>query len=212
MSGNITVVEHPLVQHKLTLLRRKQASTAEFRKLLWEIGLFLGYEAMSDLPLGRVPIETPVSTMEAPVIYGKKLAFISVLRAGDGLLAPMLELAPSARVGQIGLSRNEITLKPEKYYFKTPGNLDQRRTIVLDPMLATGNSAAYAIDEIKKAGARDLKFVCLLAAPAGVETFTKAHPDVPVVTAAIDYSLDDHGYIVPGLGDAGDRLFGTKKA
>ncbi|WP_374763518.1 uracil phosphoribosyltransferase [Yunchengibacter salinarum] len=210
MSKSVKIVDHPLVQHKLTLLRRKDASTAEFRKLLREIGLFLGYEALSDLPLGRISIETPVCPMEAPVLAGKKLVLISVLRAGDGLLGPMLDLVPSARVGQIGLQRNEETLRPEKYFFKAPRNLNQRLTVVLDPMLATGHSAVAAVEELKKEGAQDLRFVCLVAAPEGVETFTSAHPDVPVVTAAVDERLNEHGYIVPGLGDAGDRLFGTK--
>ena len=210
MSQNVTVVDHPLVQHKLTLLRRKEASTAEFRKLLREIGLFLGYEALRDLPLGKIPINTPVCPMDAPVIAGKKLTFISILRAGDGLLTPMLELVPSARVGQIGLARDEETLQPYKYFFKVPKDLGQRDTVVLDPMLATGNSAVRAVQEIKDAGASHLRFVSLLASPEGIETFTSAHPDVPVYTAAIDDNLNEKGYIVPGLGDAGDRLFGTK--
>jgi uracil phosphoribosyltransferase len=210
MTANVTVVDHPLVQHKLTLMRRKEASTAEFRKLLREIGLFLGYEALADLPLGKIQINTPVCPTEAPVLAGKKLTFISVLRAGDGLLGPMLDLVPSARVGQIGLARDEETLQPTKYFFKVPKDLSERVTVVLDPMLATGNSAVRAVTEIKEAGAKELKFVCLLAAPEGMDTFTKAHPDVPVVTASIDEKLNEKGYIVPGLGDAGDRIFGTK--
>lgn len=210
MSATVTVVDHPLMSHKLTLMRRKDASTAEFRKLLWEIGLFLGYEALRDLPTDKVRIETPVAVMDAPILAGKKLCFISILRAGDGLLGPMLDLVPSARVGQIGLARNAKTLEPELYFFKVPSTLKERQVLVLDPMLATGNSAVRAVDEIKKAGAVDMRFVCLLASPEGLETFTKAHPDVPVITAAIDKYLDDKGYIIPGLGDAGDRLFGTK--
>lgn len=210
MNSSVTLVDHPLVQHKLTLMRRKESSTAEFRKLLREIGLFLGYEALRDLPLGTVQIETPVCPTEAPVLAGKKLTFISVLRAGDGLLTPMLDLVPSARVGQIGLARDEETLQPSKYFFKVPGDIAQRLNIVLDPMLATGHSAVRAVQEMKDAGATDLRFVCLLAAPEGIETFTKAHPDVPVITASIDERLNEHGYIVPGLGDAGDRIFGTK--
>jgi len=209
---NVHLVSHPLVQHKLTLMRRIEASTSEFRNLLREIGLFLGYEALSDLPLSTVPISTPVSDMDAPVLAGKKVCFISIWRAGDGLLGSMLELVPSARVGQIGLARDEETLQPTKYFFKVPRNLDKRVTVVLDPMLATGNSAAHAISEIKAAGAKDIRFVCLLAAPEGLKTLTDAHPDVPVITAAIDSHLNELGYIVPGLGDAGDRLFGTKGA
>jgi len=212
MTPNVTVVDHPLVQHKLTLMRRKEASTAEFRKLLREIGLFLGYEALRDLPLGKLHIDTPICGMEAPVIAGKKLTFISVLRAGDGLLGPMLDLVPSARVGQIGLSRDEETLEVHKYFFKVPQNLGQRLNVVLDPMLATGHSAIRAVQEIKDAGAKDIRFVCLLAAPEGIKAFTEAHPDVPVVTASIDEKLNEKAYIVPGLGDAGDRLFGTKGA
>lgn len=210
MTETVKIVNHPLVQHKLTLLRRKEASTAEFRNLLREIGLFIGYEVLADLPLGTIPIETPVCDMDAPVLAGKKLAFISVLRAGDGLLGAMLDLVPSARVGQIGLARDEETLQPTKYFFKVPHSLEDRIVVVLDPMLATGNSAVYAVDELKKAGAKDLRFACLLAAPEGLEVFTKAHPDVPVTTASVEERLNENGYIVPGLGDAGDRFFGTK--
>ncbi|NVJ97441.1 MAG: uracil phosphoribosyltransferase [Alphaproteobacteria bacterium] len=212
MTQNVTVVDHPLVQHKMTLMRRKEASTAEFRKLLREIGLFLGYEALRDLPLGKIDIETPICPMEAPVLAGKKLTFISVLRAGDGLLGPMLDLVPSARVGQIGLARDEETLQPTKYFFKVPVDTADRLNVVLDPMLATGHSAVRAVQEIKDIGATDLRFVCLLAAPEGIKTFTDAHPDVPVVVGAIDERLNEKAYIVPGLGDAGDRLFGTKGA
>jgi len=212
MTRNVTVVDHPLVQHKLTLMRRREASTAEFRKLLREIGLFLGYEVLRDLPLGKMTIETPICQTDAPVLAGKKLTFISVLRAGDGLLGPMLDLVPSARVGQIGLARDEETLQPTKYFFKVPNDLTDRLNVVLDPMLATGHSAVRAVQEIKDAGATDIRFVCLLAAPEGIETFTTAHPDVPVVTGSIDERLNEKAYIVPGLGDAGDRLFGTKGA
>lgn len=208
--AGVTVVDHPLVQHKLTLMRRAEASTAEFRKLAREIGMLLGYESMRDLPLTHVQIETPLAEMEAPILAGKKLCFVPILRAGNGLLDAMLDLVPSARVGPIGMFRDEETLQPQKYYLKLPRGMDKRITIVLDPMLATGNSAVAAVDELKKAGAKDIRFVCILAAPEGIETFRKAHPDVPVVTAAIDDHLNESGYIVPGLGDAGDRLFGTK--
>lgn len=206
----VTLVDHPLVQHKMTLLRRKEASTAEFRKLLREIGLFIGYEALRDLPLGSVQIETPICPMDAPVLAGKKLTFISVLRAGDGLLGAMLDLVPSARVGQIGLARDEETLQPTKYFFKVPRDLGSRTTVVLDPMLATGNSAAHALTELKAVGAKDIRFACLLAAPEGLTNLIGLHPDVPITTAAIDEKLNENGYIVPGLGDAGDRIFGTK--
>ena len=206
----LTVVDHPLVQHKLTLMRRREASTAEFRKLAREIGMFLGYEALRDLPLTTVHIETPMTEMEAPILSGKKLCFVPILRAGNGLLDAMLELVPSARVGLIGMFRDEETLQPQKYFMKVPRGLDKRTTIVLDPMLATGNSAVAAVEELKGAGARDIRFVCLLAAPEGIKTFLEAHPDVPVITAAIDEQLNDKGFIMPGLGDAGDRLFGTK--
>ncbi len=206
----VTVVDHPLVQHKMTLIRRREASTAEFRGLLREIGLFIGYETLRDLPLGTVKIETPICPMEAPVLAGKKLTFISVLRAGDGLLGAMLDLVPSARVGQIGLARNEETLEPYKYFFKVPRDLKDRTTVVIDPMVATGNSAVAAIDELKAVGAQDIRFACLLAAPEGLRNLSEAHPDVPITTAAIDEKLNEKGYIVPGLGDAGDRIFGTK--
>lgn len=210
MSGQVKIVDHPLVQHKLTLLRQKQTSTAEFRKLLHEIGLFLGYEALRDLPLGSIPIETPICAMDAPILSGKKLTFISVLRAGDGLLGPMLDLVPGARVGQIGLARDEDTHEPYRYFMKTPRNLEKRLTILLDPMLATGGSAVMAVDELRQAGAKEMKFVCLVAAPEGIDKLTRAYPDIPVVTAAIDDKLNENAYIVPGLGDAGDRIFGTK--
>ncbi len=208
--GAATVVDHPLVQHKLTLMRRKDTSTAEFRELLKEISLLLAYEVTHDLKLTKVEIETPLAVMQAPRLEGKKLVLISILRAGNGLLEGMLDLIPSARVGHIGLYRDPETLEPVEYYFKVPEDLSDRQVIVVDPMLATGNSAAAALARIKRAGATNVKYVCLLAAPEGIEALAEAHPDVPVYTAAVDEYLNDHGYIVPGLGDAGDRLYGTK--
>ncbi|MCH8098108.1 MAG: uracil phosphoribosyltransferase [Proteobacteria bacterium] len=210
MSENVTVVDHPLVQHKLALMRRKQTRTAEFRLLLREISLLLGYEVTRDLPLTTVEIETPMTEMTAPQIEGKKMVLVSILRAGNGLLEGMLDLIPSARVGHIGLYRDPETLVAVEYYFKVPRDLSDRLVIVVDPMLATGNSAVAAVDRIKEEGATNVKFVCLLAAPEGLEAFGEAHPDVRIYTAAIDDHLDQHGYIVPGLGDAGDRLYGTK--
>ena len=210
MTREVTVVEHPLVQHKLTLMRRRETPTAKFRQLLREISFLLGYEMTRDLPLGEREIQTPLAEMRAPTLRGKKLVLISVLRAGNGLLEGLLDLIPSARVGHVGLYRDPDTLVAVEYYFKTPDLLEDRPVIVVDPMLATGNSAAAAVQRIKEAGARDIKFVCLLAAPEGVESFHDHHPDVPIFTAAIDERLDDHGYILPGLGDAGDRLYGTK--
>lgn len=209
-SDTVTVVEHPLVQHKLSLMREKSTPTATFRQLLRETSLLLAYEVMRDLPLEMREIETPLARMQAPVLEGKKLVLISILRAGNGLLDGMLDLVPSARVGHIGLYRDPETLEPVEYYFKVPNMLDARPVIVVDPMLATGNSAAAAVQKIKDAGAREVKFVCLLAAPEGIEAFAKVHPDVAIYTAAVDDHLNDHGYIVPGLGDAGDRMFGTK--
>lgn len=208
--ANIRVADHPLIKHKLTLMRRKEASTFEFRTLLHELATLLGYEALRDLPLTTIEIETPLASMEAPILSGKKLCFVSILRAGDGLLGAMLDLVPSARVGQVGMYRDEETLRPHKYFLKVPHSLDQRVIVVLDPMLATGNSAVEAVDEIKKAGGLDIRFVCVVAAPEGLRNFSEAHPDVPLTTAAIDDHLNEVGYIVPGLGDAGDRLFGTK--
>lgn len=209
-AAQVTVVNHPLVQHKLSLMRAKETSTAEFRQLMHEVGIMLGYEALRDLPVHQETIETPICTTQAPMLSGKKLCLVSILRAGNGFLDPLQSLIPSARVGMVGLYRDEKTLEPHKYYFKMPQELDQRLVVMLDPMLATGNSAIAAVDEVKKAGARELRFICLLAAPEGIRNFTQAHPDVPVFTAAIDERLNEHGYIVPGLGDAGDRLFGTK--
>lgn len=208
--STVTVVDHPLVQHKLTLMRRAETSTAEFRRLLREISLFLAYEATRNLPTELVDIETPISPMRAQALAGKKLCFISVLRAGNGILEGMLDLVPSARVGHIGLYRDPRTLEAIEYYFKVPDDVPERDVIVVDPMLATGNSATAAVRRLKARGARSIKYVCLVAAPEGVAAFQAAHPDVPIFTAAIDLKLNEHGYIVPGLGDAGDRLFGTK--
>ena len=206
----VTVVKHPLVQHKLTIMRKKETSTAGFRRLLREISLLLCYEVTRDLELTSVEIETPLTTMMAPTLEGKKLVFASVLRAGNGLLDGMLDLVPAARVAHIGLYRDPNTLQAIEYFFKAPSDLADRLVIVVDPMLATANSAIAAVEKLKARGAVNLRYLCLLAAPEGIERFTKAQPDVPVYTAAIDERLNDHGYIVPGLGDAGDRIFGTK--
>lgn len=206
----VTVVDHPLVQHKLTLMRAKERSTKGFRQLLNEIGMLLCYEVTRDLPMELVEVETPLSPMKAPQIAGKKLVFAPILRAGVGFLDGMLDLVPSARVAHIGLYRDPETLQAVEYYFKAPSDLADRLVMVLDPMLATANSAVAAIDRLKQRGARDLRFVCLLAAPEGVARMQDAHPDVRIWTAAIDERLNDHGYIVPGLGDAGDRMFGTR--
>ncbi len=206
----VTVVDHPLVQHKLTLMRDKTASTAAFRTLLREIAHLLCYEVTRDLPLETMAIETPMGAMDAPIIKGKKLVFASILRAGNGLLDGMLDLVPAARVAHVGIYRDHDTLQPVEYYFKAPGELENRLVIVVDPMLATGNSAVAAVDRLKRRGANRLRFLCLLAAPEGIAKFTAAHPDVPVFTAAVDSHLNEVGYIVPGLGDAGDRMFGTK--
>jgi uracil phosphoribosyltransferase len=208
--AQVTVIDHPLVQHKLSLMRRKETPTASFRQLLREISLLLGYEVTRDLPTGTEKIETPLAPMDATVLTGKKLVLISVLRAGNGLLEGMLDLIPSARVGHVGLYRDPHTLVAVEYYFKVPEELSERPIIVLDPMLATGNSSIAAVQRIKEAGGKHIKFVCLLAAPEGVKGFQEAHPDVPIFTAAVDDYLNDHGYILPGLGDAGDRLYGTK--
>jgi len=206
----VTLVDHPLVQHKLSLMRRKETSTGAFRQLLREISLLLAYEVTRDLPMTRRRIETPMAEMDAPAIEGKKLALVSILRAGNGLLDGILELIPSARVGFIGLYRDHATLQPVQYYLKVPAQLEDRIVIVVDPMLATGNSASAAVDLLKKAGAANIRFLCLLAAPEGLRHLREAHPDVPIVTAAIDSHLNEQGYIVPGLGDAGDRMYGTK--
>jgi uracil phosphoribosyltransferase len=206
----VKIVDHPLVQHKLTLMRRREESTSKFRQLMREISLLLAYEVTRDLPLGTHEIDTPLASMEAPVLAGKKLCFVSVLRAGNGLLDGMLDLLPSARVGHVGLYRDPETLVAVEYYYKVPQDIDDRLVIVVDPMLATANSAIAAVQRLKQGGAKRLKFVCLLAAPEGVLAFNKAHPDVELYTAAVDERLDEHGYIVPGLGDAGDRIYGTK--
>jgi uracil phosphoribosyltransferase len=210
MLDHLTVVTHPLVQHKLTLMREKDTSTASFRKLLREISLLLAYEVTRELPMTTTRIETPLEAMDAPVIEGKKLALVSILRAGNGLLDGILELVPAARVGFVGLYRDPETLQPVQYYCKLPDHMEDRIAIVVDPMLATGNSSAAAVALLKQAGARQIRFLCLLAAPEGIARMKEAHPDVPIVTAAVDSHLNDHGYIVPGLGDAGDRMFGTK--
>jgi len=208
--SHVTVVDHPLVQHKLTLLRDKNRSTAGFRRLIKEVALFLGYEVTRDLPMTTVRIETPLAEMDAPSLKGKKMVFASVLRAGEGMIEGLIELVPSARIAHIGLYRDPDTLKPVQYYFKAPEDIADRLVIVVDPMLATGNSVAHAIQLLKDKGANNLRLLCLLAAPEGIEALQEAHPDVPIWTAAIDERLNDHGYIVPGLGDAGDRMFGTK--
>jgi uracil phosphoribosyltransferase len=210
MTDNLTIVKHPLIQHKLTLMRERDTPTAVFRQLLREISLLLAYEVTRDLATTSKQIETPLCPMSAPILKGRKLALISILRAGNGLLDGMLELIPSARVGFVGLYRDEETLQPVQYYFKVPDNLSERFVIAVDPMLATGNSSAAAIDLLKKAGAKNIRFLCLLAAPEGVQRMSEAHPDVPIVTAALDERLNENGYIVPGLGDAGDRMFGTQ--
>jgi uracil phosphoribosyltransferase len=208
--SNVHVVAHPLVQHKLTLMRDKTVSTKGFRQLMNEIGMLLAYEVTRDLPLEVVEVETPLTKTMAPTISGKKLVFAPILRAGVGFLDGMLNLVPSARVAHIGLYRDPHTLEAVEYYFKAPADVADRLVIVMDPMLATANSAVAAIDRLKRRGVKDIRFVCLLAAPEGIERLTKAHPDVQIWTAAVDERLDDHGYIVPGLGDAGDRMFGTK--
>ncbi len=210
MAGQVHVIAHPLVQHKLTLMRMKDTSTSSFRALLREISMLLGYEVCRDMPLSATPIETPIAAMNAPLLDGKKVVVISILRAGNGILDGILELLPSARVGHIGLYRDPKTLIAVEYYFKVPDQMHDRDCIVVDPMLATGHSAVAAVDRIKEAGPRSIKFVCLLTCPEGLKEFHAHHPDVPVFTASIDDHLNDKGYIVPGLGDAGDRLFGTK--
>lgn len=209
-AATVRMVDHPLVQHKLTLLRQRERSTKGFRQILNEIGMLLAYEVTRDLPLETVTIETPIQSMEAPQIAGKKLVLAPILRAGVGFLDGMLSLVPSARVAHVGLYRDPETLEAVEYYFKAPSDLVDRTVLVLDPMLATANSAVAAINLLKQRGAQDLRFVCLLAAPEGIARLQAAHPDVPVWTAAIDSHLNDHGYIVPGLGDAGDRMYGTR--
>lgn len=207
---NLTIVDHPLVQHKLTLMRDKETSTATFRRLLEEIAHLLCYEVTRDLEVHMIDIETPLGPTKAPALKGKKLVFASILRAGNGLLSGMLDLVPSARVAHVGLYRDPDTLQAVEYYFKAPTDIADRLVIVVDPMLATANSAVAAVDKLKARGANDIRFLCLLAAPEGVEKFSRAHPDVPIFTASLDERLNEHGYIVPGLGDAGDRMYGTR--
>jgi uracil phosphoribosyltransferase len=208
--SNLTVVDHPLIQHKLTLMRDKETSTSGFRQLLREIAHLLCYEVTRDLELDMFEIETPLTTMQSPKIKGKKLVFASILRAGNGLLEGMLDLVPAARVAHIGIYRDHETLDPHEYYFKAPNDLADRLVIVVDPMLATAGSSTAAVQKLKDRGATNIRFLCLLAAPEGIARFNKEHPDVPVFTAAVDSHLNELGYIVPGLGDAGDRMYGTK--
>ncbi len=210
MPGKVHVIDHPLVQHKLSLMRSKETSTSTFRNLLSEISMLLAYEVCRDLPTSKVQIETPIAPMMAPLLDGKKIVLVSILRAGTGILDGMLKILPSARVGHIGLYRDPKTLVPVEYYYKVPDNMQERDAIVVDPMLATGNSAAAAVDRLKESSPRSIKFVCLLTCPEGIKVFHSQHPDIPVYTAAVDDRLNEKSYIVPGLGDAGDRLFGTK--
>ena len=210
MKGQVTVVDHPLIQHKLTLMRVRDTNTASFRMLLSEISMLLAYEVTRDLPLTPQTIETPLATTSAPMLDGKKIVLVGILRAGIGLLDGMLRIIPSARVGHIGLYREEDTLEAVEYYINLPEDLQERDVILVDPMLATGGTAVAAVHRIKESGPRSISFVSLLSAPEGIAQFHLDHPDVPVVTAAIDDRLDENGYIVPGLGDAGDRMFGTK--
>jgi uracil phosphoribosyltransferase len=210
MNAQVHVITHPLVQHKLTLMREKNRSTNSFRRLLHEIGMLMAYEITRDMPTQMVDIETPLEAMRSPMIDGKKTVFVVVMRAGDGLLEGMLDVVPGARVGHVGLYRDPATLQAVEYYFKMPQDMQERDAVVLDPMLATGNSAVAAVTRLKATNPRSIRFVSLLAAPEGLRTFHATHPDVPVYTASIDRELNEHGYIVPGLGDAGDRIFGTK--
>jgi uracil phosphoribosyltransferase len=207
---NVTVIDHPLVQHKLTILRDRETSTAKFRQIAREMSLLMAYEVLRELPMETISIETPLEPMEAPYLAGKKLCFVPILRAGNGILDGMLDLVPSARVGHIGLYRDPHTLIPIEYYLKLPDDISERLVIMVDPMLATGHSACAAVARLKQAGARQIRFVCLLAAPEGVEAMQSEHPDVQIFTASVDRQLDEHSYIRPGLGDAGDRLYGTK--
>ena len=208
--ADVHLIDHPLVQHKLTLMRQKDLSTSSFRRLLHEISMLMAYEVTRDMPTHLIDIETPLAPMRSPMIEGRKTVFVVIMRAGNGFLDGMLEVVPGARVGHVGLYRDPRTLVAVEYYFKMPHGMHERDAIVLDPMLATGNSAVAAVDRIKETGPRSIRFVSLLAAPEGLKNFHRHHPDVPVHTAAVDERLDEHGYIVPGLGDAGDRLFGTK--
>ncbi|MBT9477072.1 uracil phosphoribosyltransferase [Polaromonas sp.] len=208
--SNVHLIDHPLVQHKLTLMRRKDASTNTFRTLLNELSSLMAYEVTRDMLLQDVEVETPLETMTGKVIDGKKLVFVSILRAGNGILEGMLSVVPGARVGHVGLYRDPQTLQPVEYYFKMPQEMEARDIVIVDPMLATGNSAIAAVDRLKKLKPKSIKFVCLLTCPEGIAALQKAHPDVAIYTAAIDRQLNEHGYILPGLGDAGDRIFGTK--
>jgi len=210
MTDLVHHLTHPLIQHKLTLMRRKDTSTNSFRRLLHEIGILMAYEVLRDMPVQMITVETPLETMQAPTIDGKKIVLVAIMRAGQGFLDGMLEVVPSARVGHVGLFRDPETLNAVEYYFKVPQDMSERDVIVLDPMLATGNSAVASVDRVRATRPRSIRFVCLLAAPEGLANFHQHHPDVPVYTAAIDRQLNEHGYIVPGLGDAGDRIFGTK--
>ena len=210
MTSNVHVIDHPLVQHKLTLMRRKDASTNTFRRLLNELSALMAYEVTRDMPMQSIEIETPLEAMTSKVIDGKKLVFVSILRAGNGILEGMLNVIPGARVGHVGLYRDPKTLVAIEYYFKMPKDMQERDVIIVDPMLATGNSAIAAVERLKELNPKSIKFVCLLTCPEGIASLQKAHPDVPIYTAAIDRQLNDHGYILPGLGDAGDRIFGTQ--
>ncbi len=210
MTGQVHLIDHPLVQHKLTLMRRKDTSTKSFRELVHELSALLAYEVTRDIPMQTIEIETPLERMQSRVIDGKKIVLASILRAGNGFLDGMLQVIPGARVGHIGLYRDPATLKAVEYYFKMPQGMDERDVIVLDPMLATGNSAVAAVDRLKATQPRSIRFVCLVTCPEGIATFHQHHPDVPIYTPAVDRGLNEHGYIVPGLGDAGDRIFGTK--
>jgi uracil phosphoribosyltransferase len=210
MSRDVHLITHPLVQHKLTLMRRKDTSTKSFRELVHELSALLAYEITRDMPTQQIEIETPLETMMSPVIDGKKVVLASILRAGNGFLDGMLTVIPGARVGHIGLYRDPATLQAVEYYFKMPSGMDERDVIVLDPMLATGNSAVAAVDRLKQTHPRSIRFVCLVTCPEGIKTFHDHHPEVPIYTPAVDRGLNDHGYIVPGLGDAGDRIFGTR--
>ena len=209
MSQNLTIIEHPLVQHKLTLMRREETPTSSFRQLLWEISMLMTYEITRDLPLQEVTVNTPVCPTKGPLLSGKKLALVSIMRAGNGLLDGILELIPAARVGFVGLYRDEETLEPVEYYCKVPDQLEDRLVIAVDPMLATGNSSVAAISRLKDEGAKEIRLLSLVAAPEGVTCVQKAHPDVRIYAASLDERLNENGYIVPGLGDAGDRMFGT---
>lgn len=210
MPPNLTIVDHPLIKHKLTILRSKDTSTAQFRQVLREVAFVLGCEVTKDLALGEVEIETPMERGMFPYLEGKKLCFVSILRAGNGLVDGLLDLVPSARVGHIGIARDHETLEAKQYYYKTPDELEARQVILVDPMLATGNTAIAAADALKENGGKRIKFLCLVAAPEGVEAFSAAHPDVAIITASLDRGLNEKSYIVPGLGDAGDRIYGTK--